>query len=675
MPARRSDIAVVRSTSFYMFRGCPRAVAVIRYYVYSGRPLNIILHFSRMPARRSGRPLYVYSQRPLNIIFHAAPPCAHASSRPPSAVAAMSAATTAAIRARLTTVRAVLESLTDTAQRAAASRAQAGAVVCHLNRASGQLTDEDKAVLVTMAVDVPWEPADATRVLQAISPPTTARRQLRRTLQDFTSFLDFCTEADWASALSEDVTVPGAVLNVFFKRLVRLGCRTKDENTMKLLNSAWLLITDKTVDTWSAEALQKSKAHVSREFLRFAERAPDPLVFMTTLPKSPQELLREVPSMYAIAFSSEEGDGPARCPLLPQRLQGLNASYRCRGGRGVPTCPTIQLASPQDLARGSSMHGLEQFGRMMMEGMREIQQSQQAAFQWLITGGGPPMGANQRGGTLLNLSETARRGSGVDNPGAVAQALWQNRSARAIQDGSAHVPSREAIAGDNLGGTDAAAQPTTAPLASMTSEVPKTPRLKDSVREALEMLNEKGSSRKKKKKTKNASTEKGEGDADGKKKRKRAGKAKVAAQEADASEDDDDDDEKNQEEDGADGDEDADDSSDCGGRPRAGTAMKSVKAMKSMQAMKSKSMKAMKSTKAIKSMKAAAPHKHRIDWSDLIQWTPAAKLRTKESFGSSAYHAVIKRAADRKMSPEQSKEAARAAYRDAVQLYSRRYRK
>ena len=88
----------------------------------------------------------------------------------------MSAATTAAIRARLTTVRAVLESLTDSAQRAAASRAQAGAVVCQLHRASGQLTDEDKAVLVTMAVDVPWEPADATRVLQAISPPTTARR-------------------------------------------------------------------------------------------------------------------------------------------------------------------------------------------------------------------------------------------------------------------------------------------------------------------------------------------------------------------------------------------------------------------------------------------------------------------------------------------------------------------
>ena len=359
------------------------------------------------------------------------------------------------VRARIVCVRGLL-STASPEDRVAASRTQSMALVDQIDGLRNQLSTEDRATLGAMAMTVSWNDGDGGAVLAALVPPL-AKAVKRRALQDFRSFIQFCTQSDWSMWLDNNAQSV-VVLMGLIRALVKCGCRLPSEHTLKWLTSVWLTITVKDVSSWSPEQMQETKKHVSKEFHRIAIHEGDPAFFMRELPPSPQLLLAQAPIMYNRVFA--RGEPAVPCPLDLNRLRTLDDSFRCRGRGPAPSQHSSILASqaqPQgDVFTGQSM---VQFGQMMLGGMREIQHTQQAAIKLMMSGaraedrvdddlltftGGVP---GSKGGGSLRRAFTMHDGS--HEPTAAGLAMVS--PGRGVAEAVAHVPALGQLADDRRG--------------------------------------------------------------------------------------------------------------------------------------------------------------------------------------------------------------------------------
>ena len=119
-----------------------------------------------------------------------------------------------------------------------------------------------------------------------------------------------------------------------------------NENTTKLLNSLFLLLTETPESLATMSMKSKCLCHedTKRRFQAFSNKLPQPGTHIVTLPADPKDFKAQYADMYAEAFG---GQDPAPCRLSMAALNALNVSYPCRSGS---QCATVVSNVPTDEA-------------------------------------------------------------------------------------------------------------------------------------------------------------------------------------------------------------------------------------------------------------------------------------------------------------------------------------
>ncbi|CAK0823236.1 unnamed protein product [Prorocentrum cordatum] len=228
---------------------------------------------------------------------------------------------------------------------------------------------------------VNWYGHRDLNVLQALAssahgPMGPARQRAKS--HNFLALVSHVTAAGWDRLLEEGVP-PSAVQSMLVQRIIRLGGAHADEHSLKLANSAFMLVTmPDRVETMSYYDKKKYYDNFKTAYHRVAEKSPRPSAYMLELPQTPQDLLASLPTVYHAAFSAKPGGGPAACPLDMRFLRDLEASYRCRGA--APACSgRASGAASQELATRAPPNQMEQCMQQQMQ-MQQMTQMMQMAF-------------------------------------------------------------------------------------------------------------------------------------------------------------------------------------------------------------------------------------------------------------------------------------------------------
>ena len=128
--------------------------------------------------------------------------------------------------------------------------------------------------------------------------------------------------------------------------VAKCGGRVLNENTTKLLNSLFLLLTETPENLAAMSMKAKCLCHedTKKRFQAFSNKLPQPGTHIVKLPADPKDFKAQYADMYAEAFG---GQDPAPCRLSMAALNALNISYPCRPG---PQCATVVPSVPTDEA-------------------------------------------------------------------------------------------------------------------------------------------------------------------------------------------------------------------------------------------------------------------------------------------------------------------------------------
>ena len=278
--------------------------------------------------------------------------------------------------ARIGAVRLLLQDMSGSPRHESVSQLQANALEAPVAREQAGLSDDQKANAAALISQMNWYGHHGLNVLQALAPsgPMAPTRK-RAKGQSFLTLMIHITTAGWGRLLEEGVP-PSAVQNMLVLRIIRLGGVHADENSLKLANSLWMLITmPDRVESLSYYD-KKYFDDFKTAYHRVADKSPLPSAYMRELPQTPQDLLASFPTVYHAAFSAQPGDGPAACPLDMRILRDVNASYRCRGG----VAPLTSDAASQELATRAPSNQMEQYMQQSMQQMTQMTQMMQMAF-------------------------------------------------------------------------------------------------------------------------------------------------------------------------------------------------------------------------------------------------------------------------------------------------------
>lgn len=241
------------------------------------------------------------------------------------------------------------------------------------------MTEHECSMAMDLVTLCNWHGGDGQMVAEAVlsksSAPKSRKRSKESSMQDFSSFIDYCTESQWSLLLLESVGF-SAKRDLIICILISLGCRNMDEKTAKLAASLLLLLTRGLEKCMTLLPAQKAltKQDFKEEFKRQARARPSPSSFLSTLPSAWGTLRSESPDLFGEVYKS--GELPVKCKVDVQHLQQVDSSYRCRGAsKGAQAAPSAAVVS---LTQAPTQ--LEQMGNMVMQGMAQMYQQQQQMY-------------------------------------------------------------------------------------------------------------------------------------------------------------------------------------------------------------------------------------------------------------------------------------------------------
>ena len=326
------------------------------------------------------------------------------------------------VAARLGVARCTLEDI-DPRYHAAASLTQSRSVLQLLQTAT--FTELECAEAMRLVVACKWHGDDGEKVSEGVLDKSSAvradkRRKTESSMQNFAAFVDYMTEAQWSSLLSDKLGFH-AIRDVLICILASLGCRNMDEHTAKLVASLLLLLTRSWEDCVALSATEKAKVKqdFKDEFKRQLRSRAPPKVWQLSLPSDWTKLRAAHADFFAEVYGEEL---PVKCKVNWQKLVNLNGSFKCRGA---------QASGPLALAvvRPQAANPVEQMGNMMMKAMQQQQnmfarqeQLQSTVMDFLLRRGG---GSLQAGGSpaasdidLRFLSQGKGEAASLDSGGA-----------------------------------------------------------------------------------------------------------------------------------------------------------------------------------------------------------------------------------------------------------------
>ena len=284
--------------------------------------------------------------------------------------------------------------------------------VCALledNRATG-LSAEDLEVLRSEVASLQWTGEDGVAILSLLpqnSSEEPTSKKPRRAMQDFRHFFSYFSEAQWGKLLDVNVSM-NAKLDLIISVLVgHLGCRCPNEGTKKLIYIFWKQVAGLPDDT-------AVRALCGKRLKALDRKMPPPEFYLAVLPANPEVLEQAHPDLFKRVFPT---DRPVKCKLDEIALLQSDASVKTRPGEQgtqISVIPTLNIGG----GGGSGMTAtLEAFGGMMLEGMKQMQNTQNRVLD-LVLGGN----ASSRSLQDLQLGQTPGRQLQIPNVAAEAAA-------------------------------------------------------------------------------------------------------------------------------------------------------------------------------------------------------------------------------------------------------------
>jgi len=291
------------------------------------------------------------------------------------------------VRARMDAQRGLLGGLQGQPEWQAVSWVQAQALVAVASRVVPLLTPEDRADLVAEVASIPFHGDHKQQVLSSFEGQSKVAPSgaLRRCMQDYRSFLEFCTEAEWQVLLDASIN-EATKRSVLVQRLLALGCRCPSEKTIKLAASLIDFLCQ-LGKAWTPAATpvesKRGMAAFKDCFKSASGKLPAPAVYMDVLPASPSAL---APAMRTAAYKD---GGPIPCPVEgggAARVHEFDAMSKCRARPGhVHTMPHADRCAAGFAGAGDTT-ALESFGKMFMSGMHVMQQQQMQFLSSMVAG-------------------------------------------------------------------------------------------------------------------------------------------------------------------------------------------------------------------------------------------------------------------------------------------------
>jgi len=237
------------------------------------------------------------------------------------------------IKSRLGVAQLLLRGDMDDASRSSMSRLQSLAAIELMTSQSTVLTASESADLASFAATIPWCVSDLGNILTALegSSPTPPKR--RRPQQDFKALVHYFSAAEW-SDLFQEGTGKDLKLQKILMRGYDLGLRTPSEQSLKLIASLWMAVSESPATLSNLDAVQKS-ANLSFTKLQFDQLrrrdGSDPAIWWDTLP-APLEYLNKQQNLFKAIFRDSMPVPPT--DELTTMLMQLDMSYGCRNAGG-----------------------------------------------------------------------------------------------------------------------------------------------------------------------------------------------------------------------------------------------------------------------------------------------------------------------------------------------------
>ena len=189
----------------------------------------------------------------------------------------------------------------------------------------------------------------ATRAQSTVKAPLSRGSQ-RVVFQDYKNFVHFIKQSTWQT-IREGETAP------LMENLIQLGLRNPGEPTSQMLG---LVILHQTA---GFEAAMEMEPHTRHNFVKAMKKlakaklkaAPAALTHLSSLPKTPADLLQQHPDIHNFTFANE---GPVKSPIPELELSQLREVTRMRARRG-DTSGSASLSArglaPDTMALGHSL--------------------------------------------------------------------------------------------------------------------------------------------------------------------------------------------------------------------------------------------------------------------------------------------------------------------------------
>ena len=189
----------------------------------------------------------------------------------------------------------------------------------------------------------------AERAPSPVEEPLSKGSQ-RVILQDYRSFVNFMKQSTW-QRIREGEYAP------LMEDLVQLGLRNPGEPTSQMLG---LVILHQTAGFEKAMEMEPDTRH---DFVKSMKKlakaklkaAPAALAHLSSLPKTPEQLLQQHPEIHNFTFASE---GPVKSPIPELELSQLREVTRMRARRAVASGSASLMPrglAPDTMALGHSL--------------------------------------------------------------------------------------------------------------------------------------------------------------------------------------------------------------------------------------------------------------------------------------------------------------------------------
>ena len=218
-----------------------------------------------------------------------------------------------------------------------------------------------------MLLSVSWLDGHLSAILAALAGKGSKKLGLRRSVQYFRSFLHYGTKHFWQTMLSS-TTSPNVKLELVVKFTIGLGLRCPSEPASKLLASLWMCCSQTEVEKLTRIQKGSLYATLKKEFDYARRRAPEPVLFIEQLPKSPLLCLRNHELLYRSFYVGDSEPVEARVNI--EALMDFDNSYSCRGG-----VPKHSNCAAERTQQTTNIDPMERLARFCMETQERMMES------------------------------------------------------------------------------------------------------------------------------------------------------------------------------------------------------------------------------------------------------------------------------------------------------------